>query len=91
VSGAVLATLLAVAAGSLPEPPRRVKYVVEKGDVVFDHAAHVARRETCASCHGEGAVRKVEVDRRFGHVTCVGCHAIRRAGPKGCTGCHDDA
>ncbi len=91
VTGALLTTIVALSLGAMPEPPARVKYVAEKGDVTFDHAAHVARREGCRSCHGEGPVKKVELGKKAAHVLCVGCHATRRVGPRGCSGCHDDA
>ncbi|HEX9306049.1 MAG TPA: cytochrome c3 family protein [Anaeromyxobacter sp.] len=91
MTGIALATLLTLSAGAMAEPPNRVKYTADKGDVTFDHAAHVARRESCKACHGEGAVTKIELDKRSAHVLCVGCHAGRRAGPKACTGCHVDA
>lgn len=89
---ALAAAIAAVAlAAGMPEAPTRVRYTLDKGDVVFDHAAHVARRETCRSCHGEGPVRKVELDKKAAHVLCVGCHLSRKAGPKACTQCHDSA
>ena len=83
--------LVALASGTMPEPPGRVKYTLDKGDVVFDHAAHVARRETCRSCHAAGPARKIELDKKSAHVLCVGCHLERKAGPKACTQCHDAA
>jgi predicted CXXCH cytochrome family protein len=91
VNALLLTTIVALSTGAMPEPPTKVKYTADKGDVTFDHAAHVARREGCRSCHGEGAVQKLELDKRSAHLLCVGCHATRRVGPKGCSGCHDDA
>ena len=83
--------LLALAASGMPEAPKSVKYTLEKGDVTFDHAGHVARREPCRSCHGDGAVRKIGLDQKSAHLLCVGCHLQKRVGPKACTQCHDDA
>jgi DnaJ-class molecular chaperone len=83
--------LVALAAAGMPEAPTRVKYTLEKGDVIFDHAGHVARRETCRTCHGEGAVRKIELDQKSAHVLCVGCHLKVKVGPKACGQCHIDA
>lgn len=74
----------------MPDAPGRVKFTSEKGDVTFDHGAHIARRETCKSCHGDGPARKVELGNKKAHVLCVGCHLARNAGPKACTQCHDD-
>jgi flavoprotein len=91
VTGIVLASLVALSAGAMPEPPTRVKYVASKGDVTFDHAAHVSRREACRSCHGDGPARKIELERKTAHLMCMGCHLEKRIGPKGCTECHDDA
>ena len=84
--------LVALAAAGMPEAPTRVKYTLErKGDVTFDHAGHVSRRETCRTCHGEGPVRKIELDQKSAHVLCVGCHLQKKVGPKACTECHVDA
>lgn len=84
------ATVIALAGVAMPEPPAQVKYVAERGDVTFDHAAHLARREACKTCHGDGPVRKLELGKQRAHALCVGCHAARRAGPKGCYDCHLD-
>jgi hypothetical protein len=80
---------LAVAAG-LPPAPTKVKYTVDKGDVTFDHAAHVGRRERCRTCHGEGIVQKVPLDKQSAHTLCIGCHLRLRTGPKACLECHVD-
>ncbi len=83
--------LVALSTSAMPDAPTRVKYTTEKGDVTFDHAAHVARRETCKSCHTDpGPVRKIELGNKKAHVLCVGCHLARKAGPKACSQCHDD-
>lgn len=83
--------LVALSTGAMPEAPTRVKYTTTKGDVTFDHAAHVARRETCRACHTDpGPVRKIELEHKKAHVLCVGCHLSRKAGPKACSQCHDD-
>ncbi len=86
---AFVVVLLALAPGALREPPTQVKYAAAaKGEVTFDHTAHLARREKCASCHGEGAVQKIEMGKARAHVLCIGCHGVKRKGPVGCTGCH---
>ncbi len=82
------AVALALALAALPTPPTTVKYAVLRGDVTFDHAGHVARREKCRTCHGDGPVQKIELGKQKAHVLCVGCHAGKRAGPKACDGCH---
>ncbi|HEY6099493.1 MAG TPA: cytochrome c3 family protein [Anaeromyxobacter sp.] len=84
------ALLIAAALLAMPAPPGRVKYAAERGDVPFDHAAHVARREQCRSCHGDGPARKIALGKKRAHELCVGCHALGRAGPRGCTECHAD-
>ncbi len=83
--------VVALGVGGLPNAPGRVKYTTQKGDVVFDHAAHVARRESCRTCHGDGSVQKVGLDKKSAHALCVGCHLRQGAGPKACMQCHDDA
>ena len=83
--------LSALVAAGMPEAPKKVKYTLEKGDVTFDHAGHVSRREKCRSCHGDGPVRKIELVRKSAHLLCVGCHLRVKAGPKACTECHVDA
>jgi hypothetical protein len=88
---ALASILVALTSAAMPEAPTRVKYTTKKGDVTFDHAAHVARRETCKSCHTDpGPVSKIELDHKKAHVFCVGCHLERKAGPKACSRCHDD-
>ncbi len=84
---AFVAVLLALAAG-MPEPPAQVKYAAEKGEVTFDHAAHLARREKCRTCHGDGAVKKIEMGKKKAHELCLGCHGVNHKGPIACTGCH---
>lgn len=84
------AFLVAAALLAMPEPPGKVRYPAAKGEVTFDHAAHVARREGCRSCHGDGVARKIELGKKRAHELCVGCHALGRAGPRGCTECHAD-
>jgi predicted CXXCH cytochrome family protein len=91
VVAVVASILVALTSGAMPDAPTRVKYTTAKGDVTFDHAAHVARRETCRSCHTDaGPVRKIELGNKKAHVLCVGCHLGRKAGPKACTQCHDN-
>lgn len=87
---AVVASILIVVASGMAPAPQRVKYTSRKGDVTFDHAAHMARREGCKSCHGAGPARKIAFDTKKAHVFCVGCHLNRKVGPKACTKCHDD-
>jgi hypothetical protein len=82
------AILVAFAAGALPEAPQKVKYTLDKGDVTFDHAAHVARREPCRTCHGGGPVQKIELEHKSAHTLCVGCHLRLQTGPKACGACH---
>jgi predicted CXXCH cytochrome family protein len=89
---AAIALVLALAGpAGAAQPPTKVKYTLEKGDVTFDHQAHTGRREKCKSCHGEGPARKVELDKKSAHTLCVGCHLKLRAGPKACGECHVDA
>lgn len=87
---AVVSILVALSPGQMPVAPTRVTYTTAKGDVTFDHAAHLARHETCRACHTDpGPVRKVELDPKKAHVLCVGCHLERKAGPKACSKCHE--
>ncbi len=83
-----VATLIALA---VTDPPQQVTYTTERGDVTFDHAKHLARREKCRSCHGDGPVQKIELDKQAAHRLCISCHAIARAGPKACGDCHVEA
>ncbi len=88
---ALVVALLALSPGALREPPARVKYPAEsKGEVTFDHAAHLARREKCRTCHGDGPVQKVEMDKKRAHSLCLGCHASKHKGPVACGGCHEE-
>lgn len=84
-----LTTFLSLAVG-MPTPPGTVEYDVERGVVTFDHAAHVGRRESCRTCHGDGPARKVELGKKKAHELCLGCHALGGAGPKGCDECHEE-
>jgi hypothetical protein len=88
-AGIALFLALAAVAGAA-QPPGKVKYTLDKGDVTFDHAAHTGRREKCQTCHGDGLARKVELDKKSAHTLCVGCHLRLRSGPKACGECHVD-
>lgn len=80
--------LVALVLGDMPQPPGQVRYAAEKGEVTFDHAAHLARREKCRACHGEGAAAKIEMGKKKAHELCLGCHGLKHKGPTGCTECH---
>ncbi len=82
--------VLALATGAMPEPPKQVRYPVKRGEVIFDHAAHLARREKCRTCHGDRAATKLGLDKTRAHNLCLGCHWGKKQGPKTCTGCHGD-
>jgi hypothetical protein len=86
---AAAAGLVALASLALPTPPDAVKFPNKKGDVTLDHRLHLARRATCAACHGPGIVGKVPP---FGiqraHLVCIGCHRENKRGPVLCIGCH---
>jgi DnaJ-class molecular chaperone len=89
VLAAAAALLLASASGALPPPPQKVVFKASKGDVTFDHAAHLARRTHCVECHGPGVVGKLEgFEMQRAHMLCVGCHRERAHGPIICKDCH---
>jgi hypothetical protein len=88
---AAIVLLALVAPAGATDAPKKVKYTLERGDVTFDHGAHTGRREKCKSCHPEGPVRKVELDKKSAHVLCIGCHLKLKSGPKACGECHVDA
>lgn len=78
-----------VVMGALPTPPGKVVLETKTyGTVTVDHAAHLARRTACRSCHGDGAVSKIGFTPRQAHETCRGCHADMKRGPVDCRGCH---
>lgn len=85
-----IGALVAVGAGSLPSPPQRAVFHTRVfGEVTLDHAAHLARRTPCRSCHGEGPVKKVEhLGAARAHEVCRGCHQELARGPTGCRDCH---
>ncbi len=87
----LIAMIVSALTLGMPEPPTTVKYAAERGEVTFDHAAHLSRREKCRTCHGDGAVVKVEMNKQKAHELCLGCHGLKRKGPTGCTGCHEEA
>lgn len=75
--------------GALPTPPGKVVLETKTyGTVTVDHAAHLARRTACRSCHGDGPVSKIGFTPRQAHETCRGCHADMKRGPVDCRGCH---
>lgn len=82
-----LAVLLALVAGQLPTPPDVVKLPASNGEVRMSHPNHLARRETCKTCHGEGPVRPITLDKDSGHALCRGCHEAK-GGPTRCSACH---
>ena len=91
MNAAFASIVIALVAGGMPEAPTKVKYTLDRGDVTFDHGAHTARREKCKTCHGDGAIRKIDLDKKSAHALCLGCHLKLRTGPKACGGCHVDA
>lgn len=79
----------AVVMGALPTPPKKVVLQTKTyGTVTVDHAAHLARRTACRSCHGDGPVGKIAFTPRQAHDTCRACHVDLKAGPTDCRGCH---
>jgi hypothetical protein len=83
---AVSATLLA----ALPPPPKQVVLSGRGtfGEVHLDHEAHLARRISCASCHGPGPVHRPELTPALAHETCRACHMDLKRGPTSCRDCH---
>ncbi|ABC81662.1 cytochrome c3 family protein [Anaeromyxobacter dehalogenans] len=74
---------------ALPPPPSKVVRTTKTyGTVTLDHAAHLARKISCKSCHGNGAVTKIEFTPRQAHDTCRSCHVQLAKGPTDCRGCH---
>ncbi|MFY3745340.1 cytochrome c3 family protein [Anaeromyxobacter sp. Red801] len=74
---------------ALPPPPSTVVRTTKTyGTVTLDHAAHLARKISCKSCHGNGAVTKIEFTPRLAHDTCRSCHVQLAKGPTDCRGCH---
>lgn len=75
--------------GALPPPPTKVVLETKTyGTVTVDHAAHLARRTACRSCHGDGPVSKIGFTARQAHDTCRACHVDMQRGPTDCRGCH---
>ena len=78
-----------VVMGALPTPPKKVVLQTKTyGTITVDHAAHLARRTACRSCHGDGPVAKISFTPRQAHDTCRACHVDLKAGPTDCRGCH---
>jgi hypothetical protein len=74
---------------ALPVPPQQVVRETRYfGTVTIDHAAHLARRAACVSCHGPGPVSKLELTPKLAHDRCVGCHKAQARGPIACRDCH---
>ncbi|ACL65414.1 conserved hypothetical protein [Anaeromyxobacter dehalogenans 2CP-1] len=74
---------------ALPPPPSKVVRTTKTyGTVTLDHAAHLARKISCKSCHGNGAVTKIVFTPRQAHETCRSCHVQIAKGPTDCRGCH---
>ncbi len=79
----------AVMMGALPPPPGKVVLETKTyGTVTVDHAAHLARKTACRSCHGDGPVSKIAFTPKQAHDTCRACHADMQRGPTDCRGCH---
>ena len=90
MASAIVVVVAAALAGALPPPPTQVVLTGRGsfGEVHFDHAAHLARRISCASCHGPGPVHKPELTPATAHATCRACHAREQRGPTSCRDCH---
>jgi hypothetical protein len=87
---AALPIPLDVFVSALPPPPQVV--ILDPGyygSVTVNHAAHLARRAACKSCHGPGPVQKLgRLSAADAHGRCRGCHEEIARGPTDCRGCH---
>jgi hypothetical protein len=72
---------------SIPTTANVVTYESKKGEITFNHQTHQERFD-CSKCH-EGTPAKIEVDKDYGHKTCVSCHKEMN-GPMKCNDCHKE-
>jgi hypothetical protein len=57
--------------------------------VTLDHAAHLARKASCKTCHGPGPIQRIDhFEPKVAHDRCIGCHKQEAKGPTGCRDCH---
>jgi hypothetical protein len=85
-----VAALLAIGLAELPPPPGKVELrTASFGTVAFDHPAHLARKISCATCHGPGPVSKPQFTPKTAHGACLGCHKTIARGPRNCRECHE--
>jgi hypothetical protein len=85
-----VAALLAIGLTELPPAPGKVELrTASFGTVAFDHPAHLARKISCATCHGRGPVSKPQFTPKLAHAACLGCHKQIAKGPRNCRECHE--
>ena len=86
------ALLLAAALAAMPVPPTQVRYVVDKGDVTFDHAAHLPRvNGDCKRCHAQQPEAGATSYQWPAMAACTSCHNHQKDFAESrCRPCHVD-
>ncbi len=71
-----------------PEGPRRAHAGAQRPEIIFDHAAHAARRE-CTVCHADVAASDaLYAGSAMRMDACVACHAEAAPAARACAACH---
>ncbi|PKN48637.1 MAG: cytochrome C [Deltaproteobacteria bacterium HGW-Deltaproteobacteria-16] len=59
----------------------------KNGQVILPHKKH-AEAYGCVVCHGDKKPGPHKLGKDAAHALCQGCHKEKKAGPTGCTQCH---
>lgn len=68
--------------------PETIVLMASSGNVTFSHHKHQQAGVGCSTCHGNGVGKIANLDMKWGHATCKGCHTSKGSGPRSCDGCH---
>lgn len=72
------------------KPTTTVESIVidnKNGQVILPHKKH-AEAYGCVVCHGDKKPGPHKLGKDAAHALCQGCHKEKKAGPTGCTQCH---
>ncbi|PKN23625.1 MAG: hypothetical protein CVU68_00460 [Deltaproteobacteria bacterium HGW-Deltaproteobacteria-3] len=85
-----VAETAAQAKEAVAKPVTTVESIVidnKNGQVILPHKKH-AEAYGCAVCHGDKTPGPFKLGKDAAHALCQGCHKEKKAGPTGCTQCH---
>jgi hypothetical protein len=68
--------------------PEKIVLKASSGNVTFTHHKHQQAGIACTVCHANSIGKIANLNMKWGHDTCKGCHTSKGAGPRACNDCH---